>query len=231
LEVFTVGLLDAESRGKAFVYRTAASFVRVRAGIRPRDLLDRDTIAVADCCRGGLFVVGSYVPKTSAQLEILIGEKNVAATEVNVDHLLNQDRQTHVVTAAIAATDQALEAGLDAVVYTSRDLVTGADAGSSLEIGRQVSDSLIAIIQGIHRRPRYVVAKGGITSSDIVTVGLKARRAMIMGQVLPGVPVWRLGPETRWPDLTYVVFPGNVGTDLALVDVRRRLRPMDGPAP
>ena len=100
-----------------------------------------------------------------------------------------------------------------------------------LDFSTPISDSLIAIIQGIHRRPRYVVAKGGITSSDIATMGLNARRAMIMGQVLPGVPVWRLGSETRWPDLAYVVFPGNVGTDMALAEVRRRLRPMDDPAP
>lgn len=231
LEVFTAGLLDAEAAGKAFVFRTAASFVRVRAGIRPRDLLNRDIIAAADGCRGGLFVVGSYVPKTSAQLNVLLKEKNVAAVEVSVDDLLDPDRQPHAVAAAVASADRSLEADLDAVVYTSRDLVTGVDAGSSLEIGRKVSDSLIAIIQGIHRRPRYVVAKGGITSSDIATVGLNAQRAMIMGQVLPGVPVWRLGSETRWPDLAYVVFPGNVGTDLALVDVRRRLRPIDGPIP
>lgn len=231
LEVFTAGLLGAESRGKAFVFRTAASFVRVRAGIRPRDLLIRDILVAAHGCRGGLFVVGSYVPKTSAQLEVLLREKNVAGIEVNVVDLLDQDRQPHAVAAAITSTDRALEAGLDAVVYTTRDLVTGADAGSSLEIGRKVSDSLIAIIQGIHCRPRYVVAKGGITSSDIATVGLNARRAMIMGQVLPGVPVWRLGSETRWPDLAYVVFPGNVGTDLALAEVYRRLRPMDGPTP
>jgi uncharacterized protein YgbK (DUF1537 family) len=223
LEVFTAGLLDAEAQGKAFVFRSAASFVRVRAGIRPRDLLDRDTIAIEDGSRGGLFVVGSYVPKTSAQLSELLEEKNVVAIEVRVDDLLDPDRRRDAVSVTIAAADQALASGLDAVVYTSRDLVTGIDARSSLEISRQVSDSLIAIIQGIGFQPRYVVAKGGITSSDIATVGLKARRAIIIGQILPGVPVWRLGQETRWPGIAYVVFPGNVGNDQALVDVRRRL--------
>jgi len=35
LEVFVQGLLDAEGSGKHFLYRTAASFVRVRGGIAP----------------------------------------------------------------------------------------------------------------------------------------------------------------------------------------------------
>jgi uncharacterized protein YgbK (DUF1537 family) len=227
--VFTAGLLDAEAQGKAFVFRSAASFVRVRAGIRPRELLGWNSIAVEDRSLGGLFVIGSYVPKTSAQLSELLKEINVAGIEVGVDDLLDPIRRPDVVAAAIAAVEQALESGLDAVVYTSRDLVAGGDAGSSLEIGRQVSDGLIAVVRGISRRPRYVVAKGGITSSDIATSGLQARRAMIVGQIIPGVPVWRLGSESRWPDLAYIVFPGNVGNDLALAEVRRRLRPMEGP--
>ncbi|MBI2478639.1 MAG: hypothetical protein HYV60_08390 [Planctomycetia bacterium] len=32
---------------------------------------------------------------------------------------------------------------------------------------------------------------------------------MVRGQILPGIPVWQLGPETRYPGLPNVVFPGN----------------------
>jgi uncharacterized protein YgbK (DUF1537 family) len=46
---------------------------------------------------------------------------------------------------------------------------------------------------------------------------------MIMGQVLPGIPAWQLGRETRWPGMAYIVFPGNVGDDDALAVIRRRL--------
>jgi len=46
---------------------------------------------------------------------------------------------------------------------------------------------------------------------------------MVMGQALPGVPVWRLGMETRWPGMAYVVFPGNVGGDDAMALIRQRL--------
>ena len=44
------------------------------------------------------------------------------------------------------------------------------------------------------------------------------RRALVRGQILPGVPVWRLGAEALFPGLDYIVFPGNVGGDTALAD-------------
>lgn len=87
---------------------------------------------------------------------------------------------------------------------------------SAFAIGRAVSDALVEIVRALAIRPRFVIAKGGITSSDVATRGLGVRRALVRGQILPGVPVWRLGAEARWPELDYVVFPGNVGDAGAL---------------
>ena len=222
LAVFVAGLLAAEAQGCRFVFRSAASFVRERAGVAASDLLAGTELNVGNG-NGGLFVVGSYVPKTSAQLAALRTQDEVVDIEVKVDDLLNDARQSAAIAAAIAAADRALETGRDAVLFTSRDLVAGNDAAGSLEIGRRVSDSLVAIVRGIACQPGYLVAKGGITSSDVATKGLDVRRAMIMGQVLPGVPVWLLGQETRWPGMAFIVFPGNVGDDDALADIRQRL--------
>ncbi len=66
-------------------------------------------------------------------------------------------------------------------------------------------------MQSIQTPPAWILAKGGITSSDLATKGLGVKRAHVMGQILPGVPVWRLGLETRFPNIPYIVFPGNVG--------------------
>jgi uncharacterized protein YgbK (DUF1537 family) len=46
---------------------------------------------------------------------------------------------------------------------------------------------------------------------------------MVMGQVLPGVPAWKLGPESRYPGMAYIVFPGNVGENDALVEIKNLL--------
>ena len=172
---------------------------------------------------GGLFVVGSYVPKTTAQVEALLAQPHIAPVEVEVASLLNGTARDAMIRAAQQAIDRALAAGQDVVLYTSRGLVTGPDAASSLAIGQQVSSALVAIVAGLTVTPRFLVAKGGITSSDVATAALGVRRAMVMGQILPGVPVWRTGAESRLPGMAYVVFPGNVGGDDALVTVHEKL--------
>jgi len=46
------------------------------------------------------------------------------------------------------------------------------------------------IAGSLRMAPACVVAKGGITSSDIATEVLGIVRARVLGQILPGVPVW-----------------------------------------
>jgi len=111
-----------------------------------------------------------------------------------------------------------------ALVYTSRQLITESGGAGALAIGRRVSGALVDLVAGLQVRPGWIIAKGGITSSDIATEALGIRRAWVRGQAIPGVPVWRTGPETRWPDLDYVVFPGNVGGPGALAQMIALLR-------
>jgi uncharacterized protein YgbK (DUF1537 family) len=223
LQVFTHGLLTAEAHGKRFLYRTAASIVPVRAGIAPRDLLTPDEVAPSDS-GGGLVIVGSYVPRTTSQLEHLLRQPSVLPVEIQVGALLSEAQRAGVIARAAREADTGLRRGQDVVLFTSRQLVTGADATSSLSIGQRVSEGLVAILQALTTRPRYIIAKGGITSSDIATRGLGVKRAMVLGQILPGVPVWQLGPETRFPGLGYIVFPGNVGGPEALGEIVTPLR-------
>ena len=61
-----------------------------------------------------------------------------------------------------------------------------------------------------------MVAKGGITSSDVGVKALRTRRAWVLGQIRPGIPVWRTDEESRFPGVPYVIFPGNVGEESTL---------------
>ncbi|MCP4425744.1 MAG: hypothetical protein GY803_14705 [Chloroflexi bacterium] len=223
LEVFTLGLLQAEAKGKNFLYRTAASFVQVRAGQAPSSLLTAEQLQLPKV-GGGLIVAGSYVPKTTQQLELLLQETAVCPVEARVEALLGDASQVVEIGRVVGLVDAALTAGQDVVVYTSRRLVVGENGRSGLEIGKRISDSLVQIVQGIGTRPRYLVAKGGITSSDTATKALGVRRAIVAGQILPGVPVWQLGAGSRFPNLPYVVFPGNVGDADALATLVLRLQ-------
>lgn len=225
LEVVALASLLAEAKGVRFMYRSAASFARARAGISPARLLEAKNLTGLDGqsgATGGLIVVGSYVPKTSGQLQALL-DAGANAIEVDVTALLDDTRQAGEIARATQQANALLSAGKNAVIYTSRTLITRSDAQSNLAIGQRVSNSLIEIVKGITVQPRYVLAKGGITSSDVATKALGVKRAMVLGQILAGVPAWKLGLETRYPDSIYIVFPGNVGGPTALADAVKML--------
>lgn len=222
LDVFTLGLLAAERQGKRFLYRTAASFVAARAGLAPKPVLTKNDLKLPET-GGTLFIVGSYVPKTSAQIAHLLTNPDVVSLEINVEALLSDDSFQNETKRVSAAADDLLTQNKHVVISTSRKLITGSDPESSLKIGARISEGLITIVQRISHRPRYWLSKGGITSSDVATKGLGVQRAMVLGQILPGVPVWRLGEETRFPGLVYVIFPGNVGEKDALQKVKEKL--------
>jgi uncharacterized protein YgbK (DUF1537 family) len=224
LEVFVYGLLAAEARGKKFLFRTAASFVQVRAGLSPRPLLTQSDLKLTQA-GGGLIVVGSYVPRSTDQVNSLLSNTDILHTEINVEALLNDQFRDDEINRVVKEVDQALHKGNDIVIFTSRQLMTGKDAKTSLEIGQKVSQGLVSIVKRIKTAPRYILAKGGITSSDIATQALSVKKALVRGQILPGVPVWQLGAESRFPVLAYIVFPGNVGDENALVNVMHQLKP------
>lgn len=223
LEIFVLGLLDAEALGKRFLYRTAASFVRVRAGIEPRPLLKAADLNL-NGGRGGLTIVGSYVPKTSAQLERLSALSGVEQVQVDATLLADETARASEIDRVAASVSQLLEADRTVVVATTRAYVAGDDPVTSLLISQRISDGLVAILRKLSVRPRYLIAKGGITSSDLAIKGLEVRRAWVLGQMLSGVPVWELGAESRCPGLPYVVFPGNVGSETALAEIVTALR-------
>ena len=223
LEVFVAGLLAAEAEGGRFLFRTAASFVKVRGGIPDRDLL-MSTELVRPGRAGGLIVVGSYVQKSTRQLEQALELPGLSAVELSVPRVLDPAARPAEIVRAAQAADDALGAGQDVAVYTSRELATEKGRAGELGIGEQVSSALVEVVRRITVSPRFIVAKGGITSSDVATEGLSVRRAWVLGQILPGVPVWRLGEESRFPGLSYVVFPGNVGTDESLAEAVEILR-------
>ena len=222
IAVVVRGLQAAEKQGKRYLYRTAASIVPLLAGIEPRPLLTKDELDLPEQ-GGGLFIVGSYVPKTTAQVEQLLALPGIVAAEIRVPALLELAARDAEIERVVKLADEALRKEKNVVIYTSRELITGADASKSLGIGQQVSAALVSIVRAISERPRYILAKGGITSSDIAVQGLSVSRALVLGQIQPAVTVWRTGEESRFPGLAYIVFPGNVGGPSAVADVCRML--------
>lgn len=224
IEVVALGAVMAEQAGLPLVGRTAASYVRARAGLDTVLPLDPDEI---DTGRPGLVVIGSHVPTTTAQMERLLADPpiRIMPLALSVSELLadGADGRRRRIETLAAAADEALREGVTPVIMTSRLLQRGADSEADLAISAAVSAALVSIVGAIELRPAWVLAKGGITSSDIATLALGVDEARIVGPLLPGVPLWRSGPSARWPGLALLVFPGNVGGPDAVRDAVARL--------
>ena len=177
----------------------------------------------------GLIAVGSHVPLTTRQLDRLRAKGKIIELELEVPTLLDdaaRDDYVAEIAGQAAKLLQSNSADDDIVIRTSRTLVTGDDAAHSLVIARTVSAALVGTVHEIVNqiRPAFVIAKGGITSSDTATVGLGIRRAWCRGTMLPGiVSLWE--PVTGLArGIPYIVFAGNVGDDDALAAVVDTLR-------
>jgi uncharacterized protein YgbK (DUF1537 family) len=224
LHLVTLGLIAAESAGKRFIYRTGASFVRARAGLSARPLLTRHELLGenAPTRTPGVVVVGSHVRRSGEQLEQLLQLDRIAGIDVDVSGLLESDnRRRVIIDTARSQMNEALVSDATPAIYTSRTVV---GTGGQLDVSRAVSTALVKIVEGLETTPGFIIGKGGITSSDIGTKALAVRRAIVLGQIRAGVPVWRLGPESRFPGMPYVVFPGNVGAPETLAEIVAELR-------
>ncbi|MCU1442781.1 MAG: hypothetical protein JWQ59_931 [Cryobacterium sp.] len=233
LRLLALGLEEAESRGKQLLYRVGPPFVRARIGQEPRSPLLRDEIFRSGqaTAQGGLIVVGSHVGLTTRQLAHLREtHPNIPLVEIDVETLIGTEHEglylqgiTHQVLAALVSGD--------VILQTSRALVRSNDPDASLAISREVSAAIVAVVRRVIAAapPRFVVAKGGITSSDVATFGLGIRHAIVRGPMLPGlISLWEPvdGPAQGIP---YVVFAGNVGADDSLSEVIRVLTATEAP--
>jgi uncharacterized protein YgbK (DUF1537 family) len=239
IEVAATAILRAVRAGRSFIFRSAAGLARVLGGVSDKGLLTREDLLPSNSTApgdnapgdtspsvGGLVIVGSHVAKTTAQLNRLLALDGLDAIEFDVAAVA-QGREDIAADLLAADVSARIAAGRTVAVFTSRNLLTsaGGSAEDDLALSVRVSRALVRLVSGLTVRPRFLIAKGGITSSDIGVRALCVRRATVLGQALPGVPVWKLGAESRYPGLAYVVFPGNVGDEDALRQLVQTMMP------
>ncbi len=214
LAVVVLGILKAEAEGKRFIYRTAASFVRLRGGVATRPLLSpAEILGASPSFSSGLVVVGSYMPGSTRQVEALLTLPSVQGVELPVKPILQcADGGAALIAVLGRRVNELLQAGITPVVFTSRAPLTETDNIDFLTIGQRISQALIEMIRSVEVQPRFIIAKGGITSHNIAQYALGAERAHVLGQLLPGVSVWRLesGSHLHFAHVPYIVFPGNI---------------------
>ena len=220
LEAVARSVLDAEQDGQSFLFRTGPSFVRALSGLGPRPVLRGAQIWGEARREGhGLVVVGSHVGQTSRQVAALRARGTTTDIELDVPAVLSGGPGVAAATARRVAGALAYS---DVLLYTSREVVAARDAAGSLTIARAVSAALSLTVRGaLGARPAWVIAKGGITSHDVMLRGLGIRRAEVAGQLFPGtISVFRpLDAAPEAVGMPFVVFAGNVGDDGTLAQV------------
>jgi uncharacterized protein YgbK (DUF1537 family) len=230
LDVVVLGLIEAESAGARVVSRTGPSFVAARLGMTPQPPIDRTVIFKSGERTGnGVVVVGSHVELTTLQVTRLIDEvPDISIVELDVGKLLNPESAYTEAERCAAELANSVHRSTT-LLMTSRNRVDGIDGDDSLGIAQTVSRTLSALVGHLVASTpvAWMIAKGGITSSDIATEGLGIRRAMVLGQLFPGiVSVWlNQGDESdNLRGLPLVVFAGNVGDEDTLKQTVQILR-------
>jgi uncharacterized protein YgbK (DUF1537 family) len=120
---------QAELKGRSFLCRTAASFVSALIGIIPKDpVLPKDFESNKESS-GALIVVGSYVPKTTKQVEELQSQhnQNLRSIEISVEKvaLKSSEVRDEEIRRAVEMADAFLRAGRETLIMSSRELITG----------------------------------------------------------------------------------------------------------
>lgn len=213
VKVFAVALYRAMAKGKHFMIRCAAALVKAMGNISSRPLLSREEMVTQNNHNGGMIVVGSHTKKTTAQLEELKKVPKITFIEMNSDLVLQPGALEQETEEIIARAEQLISEGTTVCISTKRTLLTVKDDTPEAALIRSVkiSDAVQSCVGCLKVKPAFVVAKGGITSSDVGTKALQVKCATVLGQIAPGVPVWKTGEESRFPGVPYVIFPGNVG--------------------
>ncbi|QCJ44295.1 hydroxyacid dehydrogenase [Bacillus sp. S3] len=221
VKIFTIALVRAINKGKNFMFRSAAALTKVIGGVGDKSLLTRAELITEETENGGIVIIGSHVQKTTEQLAELKKSDAVQFIEFDVHLVLEPEKFEQELNRVVAASNQLIQAGKNVAVYTRRERLDLGEGKKEEELmlSVKISDAVTSIVKRLEVRPAFVIAKGGITSSDVGTKGLEVQRATVAGQVRPGIPVWTTGSESKFPGIAYVIFPGNVGTKTDLREV------------
>ena len=208
------GYEQATRSTRPVIVRCAAPLAASIAGTKGR-LLDRVPAPASRC----LVVCGSHTEAATKQLTQL-GRLTGEPVTLNTPALLSPRDAPDAVQEATAATSATLETERLAVLASER---LRSASHSTLEDGAAVMAGIVSVVRNLVGQFDALVTKGGITSADVVTRGLRARRARVMGQLEVGVPVWHV--TTDHAGVPVVVVPGNVGTGVTLVNAVHFLAP------
>lgn len=220
LKIVTICFLKAINNNKHFIIRGAASLVKLLHNDANKPFLKKEDIIDTTNKNGGLIVIGSHVSKTTQQFEKL-KNTSIKLIEFNQHLVLNKMLFIQEINRVTSEIDKNIKSGFDVVVYTRRERldIPNGTKEQQLNITNEIANGLVQIVQQISSQPKFVITKGGITSSDVLTKGFGVNEALVLGQIDFGIPVWLAkNKKTEYP-MPFIIFPGNVGDENSLINI------------
>jgi len=226
LNCFAEQAQEVAREGKRFLFRSAASLLTALAELPAQPVNAADMAHYVRDRKPGVILIGSHVAKTSAQLAYLREHTDVVPVYVDVEQLNvsnTPEWSEHAARFAdtiIAQIDAAHARGKTVAIYTSRQELQFPGQRERLAFGERLSAFLMGLVRRLPETIGFLISKGGITSNDVLSTGLKLKQSRVLGQILTGCSVIRCPSDhKRYPDLPVVIFPGNVGDETALAQV------------
>ncbi len=224
LNHFCGQLMQAAQQGKRFLFRSAASLLTALAKLPPQPVAADKMHAYVRNDMAGAVIVGSHVKKTTTQLNQLLQQTGIKGIEIDVEKIISERAQ--LLEDVIDAAEDCHAKNITPVIYTSRLELQFDDQQSRLAFGVAVSAFLMDVVRNLPVTIGFLISKGGITSNDVLSDGLALRTSRVVGQILAGCSVVCCPDDhPRYPAMPVVIFPGNVGDDLALATAYLRLMP------
>ena len=216
LECAVWGICLAEEQGKRFLYRTAASFVRARGGIYKKKLTQPKNKV-----QSVLIVAGSFTEKTTQQLKYLCDNCTITTIEIHIHRIFEEgDLYRQEIGRLI---EKELSAKKSILLFTERNYQSAGSDDETQSMGKHISNFLSGIVSNLTIHPEAIISKGGITSHDVAKYGLGIKKATVLGQIEPGIPILKLSSQSKSPGTYYIIFPGNVGETDSLYKIVKKL--------
>ena len=232
LDQFATDCLTAVNQGKRFLFRSAASLLTSLAQLPPQPVAPEASGQYTRNHQPGVVLVGSYVSKTTEQLQVLLQQPQVQGVEVNLWAFLQNDStppnidtiHQRLLADTLEKVNMAHQTGQGVVIYTNRDEITFDKTDQRIQFSQTAAALLIDIVKGLPSTIGFLISKGGITSNNTLSHGLDLQSVRLLGQILPGCClVCTDVSHPRFPKLPVVLFPGNVGDQDSLAIAYQQL--------
>ena len=229
LQVFVLGLLRAEGKGKHFVYRTAASLPPARVNMPSIPVLRADQLGIPSIGRQILCLWGSIVELSTDQLfTALKAIPNLEGIPFDVIKVLT-GKAHEAIKASTSGVETAFQKKKHAVVYTMprhEYPVTELNPESSAENHQTIAFALQQVYERARISPAVLIFKGGTTAS-IGLFSSGAKKVYVLGQIAPGIPVVKVlsSDNNKLPESERLLIlgPGNVGVSDTYVKIINKL--------